>query len=201
LTRAIDPQTVPGFLTAQEGALLERLAERADPARIVEIGTYCGRSTLYLARGAKRRGAHVLTIDTHRGSEEQQPGQAFHDARLTDGQGRHDSLIAARATIEAAGLSDTISLFVGTSQRAGHWISAPLGLVFIDGGHALSTVMEDWRGFNGLIARGGQLALHDVYPDPVSGGQAPRALAHMILASGLYDAGERCRSLYVFTKT
>lgn len=194
---AFDPQTVPGFLTDEEGRALEALAAAcASIGPIVEIGSYCGRSTVYLARGARRAGGAVLAIDHHRGSEEHQPGWDWHDPALWDeAAGRVDTLPHFRQTLREAGIEDVVIPIVTDAGRA--LIAAPVapGLVFIDGGHTMTAALRDWRVWGARVAAGGVLAIHDVFPDPADGGRPPYEVFRRAAASGLFDVEAQTGSL------
>src|SRR5260370_36933513 len=95
-----------GFLPPAEGlALLEAAARYAGRGPVLEIGSYCGKSTIYLAAAARQAGQVVVTVDHHRGSEEHQPGWEDHDPALVDPATRRlDTLPRLRATLAAAGV-------------------------------------------------------------------------------------------------
>ncbi|WP_078900877.1 class I SAM-dependent methyltransferase [Streptomyces sp. SBT349] len=146
---------------------------------LLEIGSYCGRSTLLLADAARRAGTVAVTVDHHRGSEEQQPGQEFHDPDLADptAPGRMDTLPFLRRTLAEAGLEEHVIAVVGRSARAaaalGGGGGGRFGLVFIDGGHTEAHATADYEGWAPQVAEGGLLVIHDVFPDPADGGRAP----------------------------
>lgn len=179
--------SVRGFLDDAEGLALHRLARDGlgvGPA--LEIGSYCGRSTIWLAQAAREGDSVVFAVDHHRGSEEHQPGEYFHDPDLTDAAGRFDSLPAFRANIDDHGLAAWVIPVVCSSRvLAGHW-RTPLGLLFIDGGHSLEAALADYRSFAPWVSPGGILAIHDVFPDPAAGGQAPFAIWQLAQQSGLF---------------
>lgn len=185
----MDPQSVRGFLSAEEGETLARLARvYASRGALVEIGAYCGRSTLYLGQAARDLGALVFSVDHHRGSEEHQPGQEWHDPELWDDvAGAVDTLTPFRRAIRAAELEDVVVAMVGRSAAIGKAWGRPVGLLFLDGGHALKTALEDWRAWAGHIAPGGLLAIHDVFPNPSQGGRPPFEVHQLALASGLFS--------------
>jgi predicted O-methyltransferase YrrM len=181
-----------GFMPANEGdalfmAALE--AARAVPgAPLVEIGSYCGRSTVWLGAAAQVTGTVVFTVDHHRGSEEMQAGWEHHDASLVDpADGRMDSLPRLRATLAEGGLEEHVVAIVGTSANvARHW-STPAALVFIDGGHGRAVAAADHDGWVRWVAPGGMLAVHDVFPDPADGGRPPYEDIYLpALASGRF---------------
>jgi len=195
-----------GFMPEDEGMALLHLAQRAAQGGIgpvVEVGAYCGRSTLFLAAGLarvpERAGAcTVFSVDHHRGSEELQPGWAHHDPSLIDPvTGLMDTLPRWRATIAGAGAEPFVVGVVGDSPLVAAAWGTPLSLVFIDGGHRLEVVMADYLGWAPHLGPGGLLVFHDVFADPALGGQGPYACYQAAIASGRFrplpDAG--CNSL------
>ena len=183
----IDIDRVKGFLAAEEGAALRAAARRAAPlGPIVEIGSYCGKSTVYLGLGAREGGGLVIAVDHHRGSEENQPGAAFHDPDLADGAGGIDTLPWFRRTIRAAGLDDVVVPVAAASREFRRIWQGPAGMVFIDGGHTIEAAVADYRAFAPLVAPGGVLAIHDVHIEPEGGGRAPFEIYRLALASGLF---------------
>jgi predicted O-methyltransferase YrrM len=164
-----------GFMPEDEGELLHRtaLAHLADgPA--LEVGTYCGKSAIYLGAAARALASTVFTLDHHRGSEENQPGWEHHDPTLVDSElGRMDTLPTFRRTIAVAGLEDWVVAVIGRSTTvAAHW-RTPVALLFIDGGHAEIHAQNDYTGFAHWVQPGGVLVIHDVFERPEDGGQAP----------------------------
>ncbi|HEY7325009.1 MAG TPA: class I SAM-dependent methyltransferase [Streptosporangiaceae bacterium] len=192
-----------GFMPADEGlALYEAAAAYAGVGPIAEVGTYCGKSTIYLAAAAREAGQLVVTVDHHRGSEEIQPGWEHHDAELVDqATGRMDSLPFFRATLAAAGLEEHVVAVVGISADVSRLWRAPLGMLFIDGGHSEANVVTDYEGWAPWVARGGALAFHDVFPDPADGGQAPYRVYQRAVASGAFTAVSVTGSLRVLERT
>lgn len=188
-----------GFMPEAEGRALTRLAARAARSRLgplVEIGAYCGRSTLFLAAGLaevadRRPEAVLLSVDHHRGSEELQAGWPHHDPTLVDpATGRMDSLPRWRRTVEAAGAEDLVVAVVGDSPTVAAVLARPLALVFVDGGHGEAVVAADYRAWAPLVAPGGRLAFHDVFADPADGGQGPYRCYEAALASGRFVAAD-----------
>lgn len=84
---------------------------------------------------------------------------------------------------------------VGRSAAVSRVWGAKLGLLFIDGGHTQAAALEDYRGWTPHLARGGTLAIHDVFPDPADGGRPPYEIYCLALASGLYEERAAVRSL------
>ena len=187
----------------EEGLALYEAARRAAPlGPIVEIGTYCGKSTLYLAAAAREHDARVVTVDHHRGSEEHQPGWEYHDPGLVDPvTGRIDTLPTLRRVLHANGLEDVVVAVVGRSATVAALWGTPLGLVFIDGGHTDAAAEQDYRGWAPHVGPGGLLAIHDVFPDPADGGQAPYRIYRAALASGRFEEWSVTGSLRVLRRT
>ncbi|WP_042400689.1 class I SAM-dependent methyltransferase [Streptacidiphilus carbonis] len=180
-----------GFMPVGEGLALYAAAVAAAERTglpLLEVGSYCGRSTLLLADAARRAGVTALTVDHHRGSEEQQPGWEYHDASLVDPEvGRMDTLPRFRRTLHAAGLEDHVIALVGRSPQVAAVWGSPLGLVFIDGGHTDEHATGDYEGWTPHLAPGGLLVVHDVFPDPADGGQAPYRVYLRALAEGFTE--------------
>ncbi|MFC1798841.1 class I SAM-dependent methyltransferase [Thermodesulfobacteriota bacterium] len=180
--------SIKGFLDPQEGRCLYDMAcaaSRMGPC--LEIGSYCGKSTLYLGTACKTHHAILYSIDHHRGSEEQQPGEEYFDPDLYDAAcQRVDTFNSFRNTLEAAALEDTVVPMVCRSDVAARQWSTPLSLVFIDGGHTQDAVSTDYRCWSRHILQNGYLLIHDIFEDPAKGGQAPYLVYHEALSSGLY---------------
>jgi len=192
-----------GFMPADEGlALYETAARYARVGPIAEVGTYCGKSTIYLAAAAGAAGQLVVTVDHHRGSEEIQPGWEHHDPELVDpATGRMDSLPFFRATLAAAGLEEHVVAVIGTSADVAKLWRTPLGMLFIDGGHSDTSVVTDYEGWAPWVAPAGALAFHDIFPDPADGGQAPYRVYQRALASGAFTEVSVTGSLRVLERT
>jgi predicted O-methyltransferase YrrM len=200
LPLAID--RVPGFLAPAEGETLYRHGCRAAAlGPLVEIGSYCGRSTVYLGCACRDAGGALYAVDHHRGSEEHQPGEAFHDPALVDpATGAVDTFRSFRRTMASAGLEHVVLPVVAEGALFASHFPGTAGLVFIDGGHSLDAALADYRAWAGKVARGGVLAVHDVYPDPAGGGQAPAAVRRLALDSGLFDEIDAAGSLRVLRR-
>src|SRR5438128_7340136 len=150
-------RTAKGFMPEAEGLALHTAG--IDGGRfgpLLEIGTYCGKSAVYLGAAAAEAGTVLFTVDHHRGSEENQAGWEHHDPRLVDPRtGRMDTLPFFRRTISDAGLEETVVAVVGPSPVVGsHWLT-PLGLVFIDGGHGPEPAHRDYETWAPKVAPGG----------------------------------------------
>ncbi len=169
-------------------ALYDAALDAAEHGPLLEIGTYCGKSAVYLGAAAQQRRTVLFTIDHHRGSEEIQPGWEHHDAELVDARtGRMDSLPFFRRTIEEAGLSDVVIGIVGDSPAvARHW-GTKLGLVFVDGAHSEDDAIADYECWAPKLRTDGVLAFHDVFETAAEGGQGPYRAYVRALKDGFRD--------------
>jgi predicted O-methyltransferase YrrM len=192
-----------GFMPPAEGlALYQTAVAYAGQGPIAEIGTYCGKSTIYLAAAARAAGQTVLTVDHHRGSQENQPGWEYHDTELVDpATGRLDTLPHFRSTLAASGLEEHVIAIVGRSADVARLWRTPLGMLFIDGGHTDAAAIADYEGWAPWVARGGALAIHDVFPDPADGGQPPYRIYLRALDSGAFTEVRVEGSLRVLERT
>jgi len=191
-----------GFLDEAEGQRLYELArDHAHLGPILEVGSYCGKSSVYLGSGARAAGGLLVCVDHHRGNEEQQRGELYHDSDLYDaGAGALDSLPHLRRTLRAAGLEETTFVAVARSTTVARLWSTPLGLLFIDGGHTFEAATTDYEAWSDKVAPGGILAIHDLFPNPADGGQAPITIYRQALASGRFDELPTVKTLGVLRR-
>lgn len=182
-------------------ALYDAAMTTARIGPLLEIGTYCGKSAVYLGAAARATSTILFTVDHHRGSEENQAGWEHHDSVLVDQRtGRMDTLPFFRRTIEDAGLEDVVIAVLGHSTTvAMHWGTA-LGFLFIDGGHGIDVASADYEAWSGHVAPRGLLAIHDVFEDPSEGGQAPFAIYQRALDSGDFEDHSAQGSLRVLRR-
>lgn len=198
----IDITQVKGFLDPVEGqALYEACLASAAKGPALEVGSYCGKSTIYLGEACRQGGSTLFAVDHHRGSEEHQLGEEYHDPALYDQEiGALDSFREFRKNLAAARLEDSVVPVVAPSWVAArHW-RTPLGLVFIDGGHSLEAAMNDYRCWAGHLVPGGTLAIHDIFENPEEGGQAPFEVLKLARASGLFTDERRVKTLALLTR-
>lgn len=191
-----------GFMPPAEGlALYETALAYGPKGPLLEVGSYCGKSAIYFGAAARAAGTVIVTVDHHRGSEENQAGWEHHDPSLVDpATGRMDTLPVFRKTIEAAGLEDVVVAIVGTSKTVSALWNTPLALLFIDGGHAEDLAQADYANWSPHIMVGGALAIHDVFADPADGGQAPYHIYQRALASGVFEERRAEGSLRVLER-
>ena len=201
-----DPVTVPsmpaslraaaiaarGFMPTDEGDALWDAALEATAAvpgsPLLEVGSYCGKSSVWLGGAAQAAGAILFALDHHRGSEENQAGWDHHEPDLVDDEiGRMDTLPIFRRTVYDAGLEGSVVALVGDSPTVGaHW-TTPLALLFIDGGHGHDPAHRDYELWTPHVASGGTLCIHDVFPDPADGGRPPYEIYLRALGDGFVD--------------
>ena len=193
---------VKGFLDQEEGRRLYSLAlEAGGYGPCLEIGSYCGKSALYLGAACRENHTVLFSIDHHHGSEEQQPGQAYFDPELWAPQsGTIDTFSFFRRSIERAGLEDVVLPVVCRSADVARVWRTPLGLVFIDGGHAYDTVMADFLGWAEHLVPGGYLLFHDIFADPAQGGQAPYLVYQMARSDRRFEELPMTKTLGVLRK-
>ena len=185
----IDIDEIKGFLDPLEGAALyDYCLKSAELAPCLEIGSYCGKSTVYLGTACKLADRTLYAVDHHRGSEEHQPGELYHDPTLYDeALGLNDTFREFRRMLRQANLESNVVPIVAASKVASMDWRTPLGMVFIDGGHSMEAALTDYESWSGFIVDGGILAIHDIFSNPEEGGQAPYTIWKMAIESGLFD--------------
>jgi MMP 1-O-methyltransferase len=208
VTTTMDPalqaaaEAATGFMPAAEGAALYEAGRRAGAVGpLLEVGSYCGKSAVYLGAAARETGTWVITIDHHRGSEEHQPGWEYHDPDLVDPHvERLDTLPSFRRTIVDAGLEDVVVGVIARSVAFATLWSTPLGLVFLDGSHTDESAQGDYEAWAPHVALGGLLVIHDVFDDPADGGQAPYRVYRRAMDSGAFAERSVTGSLRVLER-
>jgi len=196
-------QRTKGFMPEAEGLALFEFARHARPTTWLEIGAWCGKSTVYLGAAAAVVGATLFSLDHHHGSEEQQIGWPYFDETLLDPtDGRLNTLPSWQRTIARAELESTVIGLVGSSEVIAPHFRAPLDVLFLDGGHGESVAWRDYHDWTPKVALGGLLLMHDVFANPADGGRPPYEIYCHALASGDFvtrgavgslHALERCR--------
>jgi predicted O-methyltransferase YrrM len=193
-----------GFMPPDEGLALHdaALGVPVGGSPMLEIGSYCGKSAVYLGAAARERETVLFALDHHRGSEENQPGWEWHEPDLVDPvAGRIDTLPHFRRAVSAAGLEPVVVALVGDSPTVGrHW-RTPLALLFIDGGHGREPAHRDYEVWTPWVESGGLLAIHDVFPDPADGGRPPYEIYRRAIDSGAFTEVSATGSLRVLRRT
>lgn len=191
-----------GFLPDDEAAALHDAAHGTAAGTWLEVGTYCGRSTVHLGGAAREVGAHLVTLDHHRGSEENQPGWEWHDSLLVDPHTRRlETLPSLRRTLWDAGLDDVVSVLVASTQQVAPWWSTSLTLLFLDGNHTEDVAQHDYAAFAPHVVPGGTLVVHDVFERPEDGGRPPWNVFRRAVDSGAFVQTGVTGSLRVLRRT
>ena len=156
---------VEGFLRAKEGFALTLLAMHGPASgAIVEIGSFKGRSTCFLALGASLAGREkVVAIDHFFGSPEHQKGQQFEDPAIVQSG---STLPTFLANLAAASLSGQVEVMQMSSVEAAAGWSRPIRLLFIDGDHSYDETKRDFEQFAPHVVPEGIICFHDVGPWP-----------------------------------
>ena len=198
----LEIDSVKGFLDPLEGAELYRRALAAcDFGPCLEVGSYCGKSTVYLGQACKQQNRTLFAVDHHRGSEEHQLGEEYHDPDIYDAAIEAvDTFKLFRETLRRADLESNVVPLVASSVASARDWQTPLGMVFIDGGHSFEAAQADYDSWVSHIASGGILAIHDLFPDPETGGQAPITIWRQAIDSGLFDDVGVVRTLGVLRR-
>jgi predicted O-methyltransferase YrrM len=150
---------VEGWLSDDQGrALHAAAAATTGRGAIVEIGSWQGRSTIWLASGARQAGQRVVAIDPHAGSHEDPSARTFD---------------IFRTNLERAGLAGQVEVMVMTSADAARKVEGPLELLFVDGDHSLEGAARDADLWLPRVLPGGGVMLHDV---ATSGYAGPRRI-------------------------
>jgi len=194
--------SVKGFLDHKEGICLYNYAlNSSKKGPILEIGSYCGKSTIYLATAAKEYNGCVYSVDHHTGSEENQVGWEYHDIELFDEEtGRINSFPEFMRNLRKANLLDTVVPVVSDSSLVSRYWKIPLSMVFIDGGHTMEAALNDFNNWKDKIIKGGILAIHDVFPNPDDGGRPPYEIYRKALSEENFKEVEAVKSLRVLEK-
>ena len=198
----IDPNQVKGFLEKQEAESLYLFAKKySSLGPCLEIGSYCGKSAVYLGAAVKENNQILYSIDHHKGSEEQQPGEEFFDPDLLNETGKGiNTLPFFLETLDKADLRDNVVPIVSTSVEASEVWSKPLAMVFIDGGHSDQAANDDYDFWHPHIIEGGLLAIHDVFPNPEDGGRPPFNIYRKAKESSLFKEVDMINSLALLEK-
>lgn len=198
----VEQHRVKGFIADDEAAALYNCAyEVSGLGPTLEIGSYCGKSSIYLASACKARGSVLFAVDHHRGSEEHQAGEEYHDPGLFDANEQVvDSFPAFRRNIQAFELQDTVVPIVASSRLTARAWATPLAMVFVDGGHSHEMAREDCMAWSSHIQPNGVLAIHDVFANPADGGQGPYLAMQAVLERGEFNWLRTINSLAILRK-
>ena len=179
---------IKGFMPEHEGKALYKWARKfSEYGPLLEIGTYCGKSSMFLSEGAQANNQYVYTIDHHMGSEEHQVNEEYFDIEIFDELSKRiNSFPLFLENINNFGIKNIVPIVNESSLVAESW-SSPLAMVFIDGGHSLETAMNDFVSWHEKIISGGALVIHDIFENSEDGGQAPYEVYMHALRNGFND--------------
>ena len=194
--------SIKGFLDLNEGiALYEEVKRVSENNFCVEIGSYCGKSTCFIGQACKENKSKLITIDHHKGSEEQQLGELYFDAEVYDEKlGRVNTLPLLEKNLAKFDLEDVVKPLVMDSISASKIVENNADLIFIDGSHTFESAESDYELWKNKIKKGGTLAIHDVYDSEDEGGQAPNKIFKQSLYEG-FNFMKRVKSLVLLQKS
>ena len=194
--------SIKGFLDLNEGiALYEEVKRVSENNFCVEIGSYCGKSTCFIGQACKENKSKLITIDHHKGSEEQQLGELYFDAEVYDKKlGRVNTLPLLEKNLAKFDLEDVVKPLVMDSISASKIVENNADLIFIDGSHTFESAESDYELWKNKIKKGGTLAIHDVYDSEDEGGQAPNKIFKQSLNEG-FNFMKRVKSLVLLHKS
>ena len=198
----IEPDSIKGFIEDKEGEALYKYAlEYSKKGNCLEIGSYCGKSALYIGSAVKENSKLLYSIDHHQGSEEQQPGEEYHDPDLLNISGDGiNTLPFFIDTLERSELKETVIPIISSSEEAFKDLEGPFSMIFIDGGHSEEAAVTDYRLWSSKLTEGGLLAIHDVFPNPEEGGRPPYDIYCMALESNNFEEIDLIGSLGLLKK-
>ena len=198
----IEPDSIKGFIEEKEGEALYKFAlEYSKKGNCLEIGSYCGKSALYIGSAVILNSKLLYSIDQHKGSEEQQPGEEYHDAELINPSGDGiNTLPFFIETLERSQLKETVIPIISSSEEAFEDLDGPFSMVFIDGGHSKEAAVTDYKLWSSKLTKGGLLAIHDVFPNPDDGGRPPYDIYCRALESNNFEKIDLIGSLGLLKK-
>jgi len=198
----IDINKIKGFLDPSEGEALYSYAKKyTKEGDALEIGSYCGKSAVYIGSAVKENNQKLYSIDHHKGSEEQQPGEEFFDADLLNKEGNGiDTLPYFLNTINSSKLKKIVIPVISSSEEAYQDLKINFSMIFIDGGHSEEAAQNDYRLWSRRLNPGGLLAIHDVFPNPKDGGRPPYNIYLKAIESGHFEEIEMIKSLSLLRK-
>jgi predicted O-methyltransferase YrrM len=193
-------EKVKGFMPPHEGDALVKWARQFSKlGPIMEIGTYCGKSSIYLSIGAKKNNQIVYTLDHHLGSEEHQLDEEYFDKEIYDyNNKRVNTLPLLIENINQFKIKNMVHIISESIKAASNW-NTNLGILFIDGGHSFESANNDYLCWESKVIQGGVLIIHDIFEDPNEGGQAPYEIYQKALKNN-YKVYERVDTIVCLIK-
>ena len=192
--------SLKGFMPKHEGIALTKWSEKfSSIGPIMEIGSYCGKSAIYLSKGAILNDQLVYTIDHHFGSEEHQIKEEYFDSEIFDYKNqRVNTLPLLIKNINKIQVKNIVPIVSNSVDIASKW-NTKLGMVFIDGGHSFKAANNDYVSWSTKIKKNGALVIHDIFENPDQGGQAPFEIFQKALKNN-FEVYERVDTLACLIK-
>ncbi len=182
---------IEGWMTQGQGGLLWTQASALRSGqRLVEIGSYRGRSMSILATAAAP-GVEIIAIDPHAGNDR---GPQQWEGTADEGQSDNELFWA---NLTKAGVADRVELVREFSQKAHSSIDGQVDFLYVDGAHGYGPALEDLRSWGARVSDGGVMAVHDCY----SSIGVTLALFRSLTFSGEWTYLGRSRSLAAWQKT
>ena len=176
---------IDGWLSDAQGrALFQAAAASTGRGAIVEIGSWKGRSTTWLASGARLAGRRVYAIDPHSLSREDPEA---------------DTLDEFLANLARGGLTDVVDPLIMRSEEAAARITGPIELLFIDGDHSYEAVRRDAELWLPRVMEGGTVMFHDVATAAYTGPR--RVVRQMVCRNPHFHRIGRVGSMVVARRT
>jgi hypothetical protein len=148
---------VDGWMTEGQGRALFEAARACPPTgRIVEIGSFRGRSTIVLALAAAP-GVEVIAIDPHAGNDRGPQELEGYVSEAADDHARFE------ANLGAAGVRDRVTHLRMLSDAAHGELDGSIDVLYVDGAHRFGPARNDLRGWGGRVADGGTMLVHDSF--------------------------------------
>ena len=181
-------ETVPGCLSREQGQMLCWLGRSAPAGAVVEIGSFLGKSTLWLAHGMKAGGRRGLyAIDPHNGHE-----------RPEVETGIRDTFQAFLSNVEKGGFGGFVTPIRKLSSEAAQGWKEPIAVLWVDGSHDYEDVKSDLELFSPHVVAGGYIAMHDV-----SGRHFPgtrKAMLEFFRGNAAFECASGFHNMEVFRK-
>jgi predicted O-methyltransferase YrrM len=148
---------IDGWLSADQARRLHAAAALCPPGgRIVEIGSFRGRSTIVLASAAPA-GAEIVAVDPHAGTD-RGPGEIAGFSREAAGD-----RAAFEANLAAAGVRGRIRHVAAFSDAALALVPGPVDVLYVDGAHRYGPARADLRDWGARVRPGGSMLVHDAF--------------------------------------
>jgi predicted O-methyltransferase YrrM len=177
------------FSPEQVARVVERAAAVPPTGRIVEIGSFRGRSMVAIARSAPE-GTEIVAIDPHAGNDRgPQEIEGFEDEAAIDSK-------VFLTNLERAGVRDRVTYVRKFSHDALEDVPGPIDLLHIDGAHRYKPASDDIATWGAKVVDGGSVVIHDSF----SSVGVTLALATKLAFSGRWRYAGRSRSLAEYVR-